>query len=87
MGVVAGGAFAGLILGVGLVGLLEYRNSSFTREDEVIRVLALPVLAVVPLMTSELERRTRRRRNVIADIGGVATLLVVATLILWRLQS
>ena len=88
LAVVAGGAGGGLLLGVLLVGLLEYRNSSFTREEEVLRVLTLPVLAVVPVMVTQGERRVQRRRRIIADVGGVAVLLVVAALVvLWRLQS
>ncbi len=42
------GAFAGLALGVGLVALLEYRDNSFRTDDEVVSVLALPVVAVIP---------------------------------------
>lgn len=52
------GAGAGLALGLLLVGFLEYRDSSFKTEDEVIRVLSLPVLALVPLMTSTVERHS-----------------------------
>ena len=37
----------GLLL---VVGFLEYRDSSFKTEEDVMRVLSLPVLALVPVM-------------------------------------
>ncbi len=46
--VIGGGAIGGLLLGLGLIGLLEFRDSSFKSEDDVVRVLSLPVLALVP---------------------------------------
>jgi polysaccharide chain length determinant protein (PEP-CTERM system associated) len=51
------GMAAGLALGLGLVALLEYRDGSFRTDSEVTSVLGLPVLAVVPVMRSEPERR------------------------------
>ena len=52
-----GGMAAGLAVGLVLVALLEYRDRSFKTDDEIISLLALPVLAVVPLMESDDERR------------------------------
>jgi polysaccharide chain length determinant protein (PEP-CTERM system associated) len=63
------GMAAGLVLGLGLIVLLEYRDSSFTTDDEVTSLLALPVLAVVPLMQSAEERRRGRRRRLFVGIG------------------
>jgi uncharacterized protein involved in exopolysaccharide biosynthesis len=51
------GMGAGLFIGLALVGLLEYRDTTFKTDDEIRHVLDLPVLAVVPLMRSEAERR------------------------------
>jgi polysaccharide chain length determinant protein (PEP-CTERM system associated) len=45
-----GGGLGGLVLGVLLVGFLEYRDSSFKTEEDVARVLAVPVLALIPVM-------------------------------------
>jgi polysaccharide chain length determinant protein (PEP-CTERM system associated) len=47
-----GGGIGGLLLGVLMVSFLEYRDSSFKTEDDVARVLALPVLALIPVMDS-----------------------------------
>ena len=60
LGVLAGGALGGLAVGLLLVGLLEYRDSTFKREEDVHRVLDLPVLALIPLMESEHEERAGR---------------------------
>jgi hypothetical protein len=54
---------AGLGLGLALVVLLEYRDFSFKTDEEVADLLELPVLAVVPLMESESERRRASRRR------------------------
>jgi polysaccharide chain length determinant protein (PEP-CTERM system associated) len=45
-----GGGIGGLLLGVLMIGFIEYRDSSFKTEDDVARVLALPVLALIPVM-------------------------------------
>jgi hypothetical protein len=52
-----------------LIALLEYRDASFKTDDEVTSVLSLPVLAVVPLMRSDVERRKVSRRNIVVGIG------------------
>ncbi|OFV93306.1 MAG: hypothetical protein A3G76_03980 [Acidobacteria bacterium RIFCSPLOWO2_12_FULL_65_11] len=78
------GAASGLMIGLLFVGLREYRDSSFKTEDEVTRVLSLPVLALVPTMISTVERETRRRRALLA--GGVAVLVLgSAAIAFWRL--
>jgi uncharacterized protein involved in exopolysaccharide biosynthesis len=74
------GMAAGLAIGLAFVGLLEYRDSSFHHDDEVVRVLGLPVLAVVPLMRTEAERRVRLRRQILLNVvlgGGVSACLAV----------
>jgi len=87
MGVLAGGSLGGLALGLLIVGFLEYRDSSFKCEDDVLRVLSLPVLALIPVMDAEREPGARRRRFG----GGVSVILVVmssaAALVVWKLQS
>ncbi|MCA1560492.1 MAG: hypothetical protein LC804_09580, partial [Acidobacteria bacterium] len=63
------GIACGLGLGVALIALLEYRDASFKTDDEVTSVLSLPVLAVVPLMRSDVERKQVSRRNIAVGIG------------------
>jgi polysaccharide chain length determinant protein (PEP-CTERM system associated) len=57
------GAAAGLGLGLLLVGLFEYRDSSFRTEDDLVRVLNLPVLALVPTIPAKPDRHPLRRAS------------------------
>jgi polysaccharide chain length determinant protein (PEP-CTERM system associated) len=83
----AGGAVAGLALGLLLVALLEYRDSTFRSEDEVIRLCQLPVLAMVPLLMSHDENRNRRRWHLSLGVAAVVLLATsVAAVMLWRPQ-
>lgn len=79
------GAFAGLGLGIGLVALLEYQDSSFRTDDEVVSTLALPVVAVIPLMLSQVERVKRRRRSMLVGSAFAVVVfgLVAAGAWLW----
>jgi polysaccharide chain length determinant protein (PEP-CTERM system associated) len=75
--ITAGGIGGGLALGLALVAFLEYGDSSMRREEDVVRLCALPVLAMVPLMASPAERRATRRRSMLS--GGVAILVVLVS--------
>lgn len=82
------GAGAGLVIGVLIVGLLEYRDSSFRTGEEVVKALSLPVLALIPAMISDREARAARWRRRAADIAGTAVLVAAcAFVVLWRLWS
>ena len=75
------GIVGGLGLGLAIVGLLEYRDASFKADHEVASVLSLPVLAVVPLMRSDVERRTAFRSRLILNLGlGSAVAVCLAVL-------
>ena len=50
LAVLLSGPIVGLAVGLLLVGVLEMRTATFRREEDVIRVLSLPVLALVPRM-------------------------------------
>jgi polysaccharide chain length determinant protein (PEP-CTERM system associated) len=63
------GMVAGLALGVALIALLEYRDSGFKTDKQVTALLGLPVLAVVPVMQSDLERRRLRRWTMLMHAG------------------
>ena len=69
------GLAGGLTLGLLLVGFLEYRDNSFRTDAEVARILALPVLATVPLMQSAAEQKRARRNQILAGVGFGATVL------------
>jgi polysaccharide chain length determinant protein (PEP-CTERM system associated) len=65
------GLAAGLGVGLLLIGLLEYRDQSFKADHEVVRLLALPVLAVVPTMQSAAEKKWMFRKRLL--IGSACT--------------
>jgi polysaccharide chain length determinant protein (PEP-CTERM system associated) len=78
------GAILGLALGLALAGLLEFRDSSFRREDDVARFLTLPVLALVPAMASDGDRRRTRVKGLVVDVA--ATVVIVgsaAIVVVW----
>lgn len=88
MGLAFSASIFGLLIGLVLVGWLEYRDTTFTREGDVVRVLDLPVLALVPAMASAQEQRARRRHILLVNVVG--SLLVVGSLAVvafWGLQS
>ncbi|HLG59253.1 MAG TPA: hypothetical protein VI485_28195 [Vicinamibacterales bacterium] len=87
MAFIFSGGIAGLALGLALAGFLEYRDSSFTREEDILRVLTLPVLAMVPDMTTDRERRSQRTRRVAVDVAAAAVLVGSATVVvMWALS-
>jgi polysaccharide chain length determinant protein (PEP-CTERM system associated) len=82
------GGFVGLALGLLLAAVLEYRDSSFAREEDVARLLTLPVLALVPAMTSEVDRRRARVRSLLADVAAIAVVVgSTAILLAWGLAQ
>jgi hypothetical protein len=84
----ASGAAAGLVFGLLVIGLLEYRDSSFKREEEVLKVLSLPVLALIPVMSSGRELQAAGRRALAIDVAGTTILLAAGVVVLfWRLHS
>jgi uncharacterized protein involved in exopolysaccharide biosynthesis len=59
------GLALGLVLGIGLALLIEYRENFIRTEDDVVRILALPVLISIP----ELKRQAG---NTVALAGSAA---------------
>jgi polysaccharide chain length determinant protein (PEP-CTERM system associated) len=82
----AGGPVGGLLIGLAIIGLLEYRDSTFKTEAEVARLLALPVLGLIPAMGSS---QTPRRRwfGLRTGVGMIAVLMLDAAFrsSMWRL--
>jgi polysaccharide chain length determinant protein (PEP-CTERM system associated) len=76
------GMFVGFVVGIGLILLLEYRDASFKTDEEIIGLLTLPVLAVVPLMQSDADRRRNLRKRLIMGVGlGGAVVGCLAVLV------
>ena len=81
----AAGAGAGLAIGLLIVALLEYRDNAFKTDDDVARLLKLPVLAIVPLMQSSAEQTRRFRNRILIHAGFGATVLVCATVVAYTM--
>ena len=79
---------AGLGLGLLLVGLVEYRDSTMRSEADVLGAIELPVLVLLPFVTTEADQRRQRRRRLVvsaAAVGvSVATVALVWFLQLWK---
>jgi polysaccharide chain length determinant protein (PEP-CTERM system associated) len=79
------GVMGGLMIGLVFAGLLEYRDGTFRSEDDIVRVLNLPVLAQVPVVNSPGERRWRRRQQIAAVAGILFVIVGSAYAVLWSL--
>jgi len=79
------GAAGGLAIGLLLAGLLEYRDASFKCQQDVVRVLSLPVLALIPVVSSSAERQARQRVAVTVGVALAVFLIGAAAIALWRL--
>ncbi len=84
LGAIAAGALLGLALGVAIVGLIEYRDTTLKTEEHVAKLLGLPVIALIPQMEGERERRVRRLRQ---GLFGTATIVLAlasaAAMLVW----
>lgn len=78
------GAAAGLALGLGLVVLLEYRDTSLKSEGDVIAALSLPVLALVPAIATKKEIVVRRKRRLAISMAGVVLVIGLASIAMWK---
>jgi uncharacterized protein involved in exopolysaccharide biosynthesis len=69
------GVAGGLMLGLALVGLLEIRDMTFRTDTDIVSVLGLPVLALVPAIISNAERRAARRLQLIVALTTVVVIV------------
>jgi uncharacterized protein involved in exopolysaccharide biosynthesis len=79
------GLAAGLAVGLLLVGLLEYRDTSFRTDEDIARILTLPVLAVVPLMQSATEERRAFRNRLLIGAGFSMTVLGCLAIVVYTI--
>jgi polysaccharide chain length determinant protein (PEP-CTERM system associated) len=79
------GVAGGLAIGMLLVAFFEYRDRSFKTDDEVVRVLTLPVLAVVPLMQSADEKKWAFRRQLVMGVGFGTTVLACFAVVVYTI--
>ena len=81
------GLAGGFALGLAFVVLLEYRDTTLRTDMDVVTSLSLPVLAVIPAMTTAGERRRLKRRRIALAAAACAVLLVgVGAVVAWKLR-
>jgi polysaccharide chain length determinant protein (PEP-CTERM system associated) len=80
------GTIVGLALGLGLAGLLEYRDTSLKTEDDVVQMLALPVLALIPMMASRPVDSALQRRRVVVISCAATIVLFLSAFAAWKLD-
>jgi polysaccharide chain length determinant protein (PEP-CTERM system associated) len=82
------GAMIGLGVGVMLAGLLELRDRTFHHADDIIDVLKLPVVALVPQVIADADRRRARLKKLAAAAAATVLVLIGAfgfyTMKLWN---
>jgi polysaccharide chain length determinant protein (PEP-CTERM system associated) len=82
------GALFGLAFGLGLAALLEYLDTSLKTEEDVVEALTLPVLALIPMMTNEVDAgQQQRRRLVMSCVVGALMLIFAAAVMAWKLDA
>jgi polysaccharide chain length determinant protein (PEP-CTERM system associated) len=79
------GAAVGLLLGLAIVGLLEFADSTLKTDDDIMSTLSLPVIAMVPMMLTPFDKRRTRIRAMATAAASVAALLIVS-IVAWRLS-
>lgn len=84
----AGGLALGLMLGLLIVGGLEFFDSTYHNEADVVNALTLGVLAVVPRIDTAADKARQRRKRKWVAVGVAAGLVVSlglgVTLQVWR---
>ena len=80
-----GGALTSLLLGLVIGALVELKDGTFRTERDVVDVLALPVVAFVPFVESDIDRRWATTARWLASVTGVAA-LAVAVYVVWLLE-
>lgn len=78
------GALAGLGFGLALIALFEYRDTSVRTDDDITSSLALPVLAVIPVMISEGDRARLHRFKLMATAVSLAVMMSALAIVAWK---
>ena len=74
----------GLFLAIGVLGVIEYRDTTLRTEDEVVRTLVLPVISAIPLLTAVADARRERRNRLLLGAATAATVLALGAAV-WRM--
>jgi polysaccharide chain length determinant protein (PEP-CTERM system associated) len=77
------GFAVGLAFGVGIAGLLEFRDTTLRSDADVRATLALPLLGELPVIQTLVERR-RRRTKVLTVSFATTSLVIAAVFLVWK---
>lgn len=77
-------AAMGLFLALGILGVIEYRDTTLRTEDEIVRTLVLPVIAAIPLLTAVADVRRQRRNRLLLGAATAVTVLALSAAV-WRM--
>jgi polysaccharide chain length determinant protein (PEP-CTERM system associated) len=77
------GMAAGLAFGVGLAGLLEFRDTTLRSDADIRATIALPLLGELPVIQTLSERR-RRRTRVLTVSFATTSLVIAAVFLVWK---
>lgn len=81
---ITGVAFSlSLAVGLGLIALLEFFDTTMKSETDVLGALALPVLAVVPLVATAVDRTRERRWKLGMAAAGAVSIVASGALVWW----
>ena len=72
-------------MSVALVVLLEFKDASFKTADEFRTLFKVPVLATVPLMLSDVDKRRVRRRKWALGVGLGSTVMASVAVLVYTL--
>jgi hypothetical protein len=79
------GTAAGLGVGLLLVGLAYFRDSTMRSEADVLGAIDLPVLALLPFVATAADLRRQKRRRVLGWAAGAAAFAATGALV-WFLR-
>jgi succinoglycan biosynthesis transport protein ExoP len=80
------GAVGGLILGILLAVGTEFLGISITSPEDLSAATGVPVLEVIPLILTRVDRRRRTRRRLVTSASAIATILAVCLILFYRSQ-
>src|SRR5262249_22708163 len=83
----AGGAIAGLTLGVLMALATELLGMSITGAQDIIDASSLKGLGVIPVIETQRDRTTRRRRLVVAGASATFATLVLGAVLFLRYHA
>jgi polysaccharide chain length determinant protein (PEP-CTERM system associated) len=83
----AGGSLAGFVLGLLCALLTEFLGMSITGHEQITAVTGFPVLEVIPVIRTQIDRLLWRRRLIWGTASGVAVALIGSAVLLYYYRS